>query len=118
MVRGTLANIKVCIQFFFVMGITWLADILSFFVEWLVPRSWSHPALLVVNSINWGSGVIILMLFVSKSSNRDLLKNYLTPSTSQENIYEGLQATVSTHVANDNGNGNQDMMMQELQQIQ
>ena len=41
---------------------------------------WRHPVLTVLETINWSVGLILLLLFLCKRSNRLLLAELLAPS--------------------------------------
>lgn len=105
-------NYKIAAEFFFLMGINWITEVsfpppeiyiihqyfqsISFFVGWLDKPSLNHPVFQFLDFINWSIGLIILVFFFCKPSNRRLLRNlYVSPLSSNENISKSLTSQVS-----------------------
>ena len=65
-------NLRVFLELFFIMGINWASKSVSFFIAWQYRENWDHPLIVFINSINWFISVFILLIFCSKSTNRNL----------------------------------------------
>merc|ERR1711936_1169055 len=72
---------RLFLELFFIMGVNWIAESASFFVDWLRPGEGEHPVLILLEIINWSIGVIMFIFFICKASNRALLAEML-PSSS------------------------------------
>ena len=58
----------------------------SFFLNWQQPEVWRHPVLTVLETINWSVGIILLLLFLCKRSNRLLLADLLAPGVESDAV--------------------------------
>jgi len=95
--RACINNYKISAELFFLMGINWIAESIQFFLSWLVKPGWNHhPVFQFLDFFNWSIGLIILLFFLCKASNRGLIRNlYDSPFTSNENISKSLSSQIS-----------------------
>jgi len=91
-------NFNIFIELVFVMGIHWISESVDFFVGWKFPDVWDHPLIVTLNSINWFSGVFILILFFSKSNNRNLVRSISCKDDDNLSYYD-LAGTFSTQLS-------------------
>jgi len=91
-------NFTVFVELVFVMGIHWISESVSFFVNWLSPNNWNHPLIVTLNSINWFSGVFILLLFLSKNNNKNLVRSIFCQEDDNLSYYD-LAGTFSTQLS-------------------
>ena len=94
------------VEFLFIMGVNWISEVneikrckivhliffqsASFFVKWLDPPHWDNTILFVLEIINWNIGIIMLILFIKKQSNRSMILDLLRSS-------EGDSVTLRTY---------------------
>merc|ERR1712110_1222044 len=71
---------RIFIELFFIMGVNWIAESASFFVDWVHPGTPEHPVLILLEIINWSIGVIMFIFFICKASNRALVAEMLPSS--------------------------------------
>jgi len=71
-----LRNFRILVELIFLMGINWFSEVISFFIGWQYPTYWDHPLLTLINSVNWIIGVILLLAFCCKVSNRNHIRKY------------------------------------------
>ena len=69
-----------------------------FFVGWKYKDDWDHPLLVFISSINWAMGIFILVLFCSKSTNRNLVRNLILQH-GEDPEYYNLARTFSTQLS-------------------
>jgi len=69
-------NLRVCAELVVLMGLNWLPEVIQFFIDWYRMESFEHPILKFFGYINWSIGILILILFLSKPSNRSFLRNW------------------------------------------
>jgi len=91
-------NFTVFVDLVFVMGTHWISESVTFFVGWLFPHSWNHPLIVTLNSINWFSGVFILLLFLSKKDNKNLVRSIFCQDDDNLSYYD-LAGTFSTQLS-------------------
>jgi len=96
--KGQMRNFTVFVELVFVMGIHWMSESADFFVAWLLPNYRNHPLIVTLNSINWFSGVFILLLFFSKTSNKNLVRNISCQDEDNLSYYD-LAGTFSTQLS-------------------
>eukprot|EP00092_Neocalanus_flemingeri_P008481 GFUD01009138.1.p1 GENE.GFUD01009138.1~~GFUD01009138.1.p1 ORF type:complete len:554 (+),score=92.28 GFUD01009138.1:111-1772(+) len=96
--KTQMRNFRVFLELVFIMGINWISEIVVFFVGWKAQYYWDHPLLVFVSSINWLIGIFILLLFCSKSTNRNLVRNLLFQSREDPDYYN-LARTFSTQLS-------------------
>ena len=70
----------------------------DFFVAWLLPNYRNHPLIVTLNSINWFSGVFILLLFFSKTNNKNLMRSICCQDEDNLSYYD-LAGTFSTQLS-------------------
>ena len=51
-------------------------------VGWFDKPNWNHPVFQVLDFINWSIGIILLVFFLRKLSNRSLIRTLLVGSSS------------------------------------
>jgi len=89
-------NYRIAAELFFLMGINWITESASFLINWLDKQKWDHAVCTILDCINWSIGIIILVFFLCKFSNRKLVRNLLvSPSSSNENITKSLNSQAS-----------------------
>ena len=106
-------NYRIAAELFFLMGINWITEVsllstlpvtdidlyfqsASFLINWLDKQKWDHAVCTILDCINWSIGIIILVFFLCKFSNRKLVRNLLvSPSSSNENITKSLNSQAS-----------------------
>ena len=79
-------NIRISLEFLFVMGINWIAEVppfpssssnppqgATFLVSWLAAPYRHHPLLLLLQALNQLSGLLLLLVFLGRQQNRQLL---------------------------------------------
>lgn len=106
-------NYRIAAELFFLMGINWITEVsllstlpvtdndlcfqsASFLINWLDKQKWDHAVCTILDCINWSIGIIILLFFLCKFSNRKLVRNLLvSPSSSNENITKSLNSQAS-----------------------
>eukprot|EP00091_Calanus_sinicus_P023528 TRINITY_DN7995_c0_g1_i4.p2 TRINITY_DN7995_c0_g1~~TRINITY_DN7995_c0_g1_i4.p2 ORF type:complete len:106 (+),score=21.74 TRINITY_DN7995_c0_g1_i4:833-1150(+) len=91
-------NLRVFLELFFIMGINWISESVSFFVGWNFKENWDHPMIILIDSINWFIGVLILLIFCSKSTNRNLVRNVVCQNR-EDLEYYNLARTFSTQLS-------------------
>lgn len=91
-------NLRVFLELFFIMGINWISESVSFFIGWKFKENWDHPLIVFINSINWIIGVLILLIFCSKSTNRNLVRNLFCQDR-EDLEYYNLARTFSTQLS-------------------
>jgi len=69
-----LRNFRILLELIFPMGINWFSEVITFFIGWQYPAYWDHPLLILINSVNWIIGVILLLAFCWKLNNRNLIR--------------------------------------------
>ena len=69
-----------------------------FFVGWKDKENWDHPLLVFISSINWVMGILMLVLFCSKSTNRNLVRNLILQH-GEDPEYYNLARTFSTQLS-------------------
>jgi len=69
-----LRNFRILLELIFLMGINWFSEGITFFIGWQYPAYWDHPLLILINSVNWIIGVILLLAFCWKLNNRNLIR--------------------------------------------
>ena len=109
-------NYKIAAELFFLMGINWITEVTpnsqsgrkemitffpqsaSFMVGWFDKPHWNHPVFQVLDFVNWSIGIILLVFFLCKLSNRSLIKTLLLGSSSTN---EGsMVKTMTSQVSN------------------
>ena len=73
-------NLRVVLEFFFFMGIYWLPESLGFFISWKDKTNWNHGAIVFFQHLNQLTGVMILVAFVAKPRNRELVLEHAVAS--------------------------------------
>jgi len=71
-----LRNLRVCAELVVLMGLNWLSEVIDFFIDWYRNEDFTHPMLSFFGYINWSIGILILILFLLKPSNRSFLRNW------------------------------------------
>ena len=67
-------------------------------VGWFDKPNWNHPVFQVLDFVNWSIGMILLLFFLGKLSNRSLIKTMLVRSSfSNESL---IVKTMTSQVSN------------------
>jgi len=103
---------RIFLELFFLMGVNWISESASFFVQWLSPTNWNHKSLFILEIINWSIGIILFILFFCKENNRYLVMEFIFPDsesksgeTSQPTALRSSSSRVSYNSDDSTGSG-------------
>merc|ERR1712226_789781 len=77
-------NIRVVLELVLVMGLPWLTESVGFFLRWNDDPAWNSPFFIFSHSLNQLTGVLILILFLLRKKNRELLRDWVVSRPEDE----------------------------------